>query len=178
MANVYSQWSEIFEFKTKEAADLFEALSTICCKLDNGELDEPNLDGSDTEDLDEEDMNLVVIWQGLDQKYRKMLLEDFQQGMFECDREGTCKFWVYADEYGNLDGLGSCAHVALAVTEDTETIFTITWAEYCDKLRVGEFGGGWMVIHAGGVEYGNAHDAAWKAAEAIQSTLASEGKVK
>jgi len=178
MANNYSQWSEIFEFKTEEAADLFKALSTICWKLGNEELDESNLDGSNTEDLDEEDLNLVVVWQGLDEAHQKTLLEDSEHGVFECDREGTCKFWVYADEYGNLDGLGSCAHIALSTTGDHDTIFTVTWADYCSKPRIGEFGGGWMVIHAGGVEYGNTHDAAAKAVEAIRSALASEGKVQ
>lgn len=170
MANNYSQWSEIFEFKTKEAADLFEALSTICWKLGNEEIDVSNLDGSDTENLDEEDLQLVTVWQGLDEEHQKMILEDSEHGVFEADREETLKFWVYAEEYGNLDGLGSCAHVALAVTEDTDTIFTVTWADYCSKPRIGEFGGGWMVIHAGGVEYGNTHDAADKAAEKIKKT--------
>lgn len=171
MANNYSQWSEIFDFKTKEAADLFDTLATICWKLGNEELDPSNLDGSDTETLDEEDMQLVVVWQGLDEEHQKLILEDSEHGVFECDREDDpLKFWVYAEEYGNLDVLGSCAHVALAVTEDTETVFSVTWADYCSKLRVGEFGGGWMVIHAGGVEYGNTHQAADEAADKIRQS--------
>jgi hypothetical protein len=65
--------------------------------------------------------------------------------------------WVYADEYGSID----C--VAYFVQEFINEfrpfyIFSLTWAETCSKPRVSEFSGGWMVVTADNIKYGNCND--------------------
>ena len=33
--------------------------------------------------------------------------------------------------------------------------FKLTWCEYCNKLRIGEFGGGWLLVDKDRIVYGN-----------------------
>ena len=170
MADNYSQFSEIFEFKTQKAAKLFCDLQEICSLCSIEEVDKDILGGEGFDEMDPDLQEYVTLWRGLTPEQQEMLLEAFEPGSFDATPEkGTPKtIWVNADEYGNLDGVGSAARVALEATGDTTTVFTLTWSATCSKPRVGEFGGGWMVIHAGGVEYGNAWDEAKRAASAIK----------
>ena len=43
-------------------------------------------------------------------------------------------------------------------------VFRLTWCEYSDKPRIGEFGGGWLVVTQDRVVYGNT----WQAAEEVK----------
>ena len=175
MANNYSQFSEVFTFKTEEAARLFVKLAEICVALADEEISDEELElpPDKREDFTAQESRMAGTWSFLTLDKRKALLEAAECGRFdfEPDAKDPCSVWVYAEEYGNLDALGECAHEALRFCDD-DTILTLTWADYCEKLRPGEFGGGYMVIHAGGVEYGNAHDLAAKAAEAVKASRA------
>lgn len=68
--------------------------------------------------------------------------------------EGTRELWVYAEEFGNLDML-----VALILEFiqkfRPEYIFTLSYAETCSKMRVGEFGGGALIISREGSKFIN-----------------------
>lgn len=171
MADNYSQFSEIFEFKTQEAAELFCALQQICSLLYLDDLSLAELGGADFDELDSEWQEYVTLWQGLTLDQQTALLKDFDHGTFDCEPEEKepTKVWVYADEYGNIDGLARAAQVALQATGDTDSVFTLTWSATCSKPRVGEFGGGWIVINHEGCEFGNAWDAAAKAAKEIKA---------
>jgi hypothetical protein len=46
-------------------------------------------------------------------------------------------------------------------------IFSMSTADYCSKLRIGEFGGTWMVISREGIEGGST----WGAAEEVEEAI-------
>ncbi len=166
MADNYSQFSEVFVFKTEEAARMYLGLAAICDALED-----EDIAPEDLEDLEGDHKDMASLWSFVTLDRRTALLEAFECGRFEYEPEGEdpCAVWVYANEHGNLDALSEIAREVLAFTDDHDTVFTLTWCDYCSKLRPGEFGGGWLVIHAGGVEYGNAHDAAKSAAGLVQA---------
>jgi hypothetical protein len=66
-------------------------------------------------------------------------------------------FWMYSEgEGGNLDTLGAFVHEFILKFRP-DAVFTLTWAETCSKPRVGEFGGGALVISREGVKAMNTH---------------------
>lgn len=172
MANNYTQFSEVFTFKTEEAARMFMRLAEVCAVLHDGDIEPEDLEAKTDayEALEPEHKRMANLWSYVTLHRREKLLEAFECGVFDCEPEGKdpCKVWVTCDEWGNLDALGEIAHEVLAFCED-DTVLTLTWCDYCDKLRPGEFGGGWMVMSREGVEYGNTHDAARTASEAVKS---------
>ncbi len=167
MANNYSQFSEVFTFKTAEAARMFMRLAEICAALHDGEIEPEDLeDLANAPKLEGEFQRMPGLWSYVTLDRRAKLLETFAHGIFDCAPGGDdpCSVWVSCEEWGNLDALGEVAHEVLAFCED-DTVLTLTWCDYCDKLRPGEFGGGWIVMSREGVDYGNAHDAARRAAK-------------
>lgn len=71
-------------------------------------------------------------------------------------------WWISTTDYE----WGYPHHVALVVQSfikkfRPDFVFKLTWCEYCDKPRLGEFGGGWLVADKDGIQYGNA----WQAAD-------------
>ena len=60
--------------------------------------------------------------------------------------------WIYADEYGNVDNVG------IAVQRFLERFrpngyFTLSWATWCSRPRIGEFQGGALFVTHEGVEW-------------------------
>lgn len=59
--------------------------------------------------------------------------------------DGT--FTVYSEESGDLDA--AVNFVQWFIREQRQDlIFTVSWADTCDKMRAGEFGGGAVVVTA------------------------------
>jgi len=172
MADNYSQFSEVFCFKTKDAAQIFLTLASIGEGIHDGDVDSDDLLDYDLNGTGEVDKSHAELWQRLTMDQRDDLLTAYDMSRIDCEpnEDSDTDVWVYADEYGNLDGVGLCAQVALEITGDTDSIFTLTWSETCSKPRTGEFGGGYMVIHSGGIEYGHVWDMVKKAADAIRDT--------
>lgn len=71
--------------------------------------------------------------------------------------EGTRELWVYAEEYGNL---GTLEALVLEFIQKfrPDYIFTLSFAETCSKMRVGEFGGGAMIISREGAKSISTYD--------------------
>lgn len=70
-------------------------------------------------------------------------IRDWWPGFENVIEEGG--LWVYSDEAGNVDAL--CVIVRAFLKKfDVKTPFTLTWAETCSKPRLGEFGGGFIVV--------------------------------
>lgn len=71
--------------------------------------------------------------------------------------EGVRELWVYAEEYGNL---GTLEALVLEFIQKfrPDYIFTLSFSETCSKMRVGEFGGGAMIISREGSKFINSHD--------------------
>jgi hypothetical protein len=56
--------------------------------------------------------------------------------------------WLYADEHGDTDHLETLARALVEELEIDEP-FTASWSYACSKPRIGEFGGGAMVVRRG-----------------------------
>ena len=88
---------------------------------------------------------------------------------FEWEFENNkSNLWLYAEENANIDHLAWFVQAFLVKFRPTE-IFKATGADYCSKLRVGEFGGWWLVISAKEILCGNTWDEATKHAEALRT---------
>jgi hypothetical protein len=92
-------------------------------------------------------------------------LDMFPYFNYEIEQGG---WWIYAEESAYLDHI---AYVVQAFIKKfrPDYIFKLCWAEYCDKPRVGEFGGGWLAISKDEVVYGNTYAAVDEAAEALRA---------
>lgn len=110
------------------------------------------------------DSNAVLIDEPLD------MFPDFncQVDPFKRQFDSSGDWWISTHncEYGNL------AHVACVVQAfikkfRPDFVFKLTWAETCSRPRVGEFGGGWMVVSGDKMLFGNAWDEADRQAEAL-----------
>jgi hypothetical protein len=66
--------------------------------------------------------------------------------------------WIYADEYGNIDCVAYFVQEFINELRPSY-IFSMTWAETCSKTLVGEFSGGWVVITADKILYGDCDNA-------------------
>jgi hypothetical protein len=76
--------------------------------------------------------------------------EEYLHFEHKIDRDN---WWLYSEESFDPDQLATAVQAFLA-TFRPDQYFTMTWAEYCSKPRIGEFGGGWMVVTADDVKMG------------------------
>jgi hypothetical protein len=146
MANNYLQFSEQLENLTKNEADWIQARYTELADMLAGE--------------DEDGNPVTRVWTDADEKYGWTAYSQDGGGLdFECEvseqRDGTYSAWIHADEYGNPEQVGSFIEEFLA-TFNKDDEFTMTWAYTCSKPRIGEFGGGAMIVTKYGAEFGDA----------------------
>jgi len=71
--------------------------------------------------------------------------------------------WFYAEESGNPPAVARFVQAFLRKFRPAER-FTLTYACYCDRLRLGEFGGGAVAVTADSIEGFDVHD--WVATQA------------
>lgn len=129
MANNYTQFSEVmFENLTAEE----EKWITEILETDDGA--EKVLELLGDIQFDEE------MWPGFE---------------FKIGEERAGRYlWLYSDEY-------VCSNNVIAFLQAfirkfrPDAIVSFTWADYCSRLRVGEFGGGWGVVSAERYETGS-----------------------
>lgn len=75
-----------------------------------------------------------------------LFVEEFPYFSYTIEqRDGQSHWWIYSGSYGNVD------HVIVLVQAfirkfRPDYIFSLTYSESCSKPRVGEFGGGWVVV--------------------------------
>lgn len=82
---------------------------------------------------------------------------DFEYTVFPNEKapEEAMHLWIH--DYGES---GNLEHVAAFVQEffekfDPKGFLVMTWADFCDKSRIDEFGGGLAVVRAYGTEWLN-----------------------
>lgn len=63
---------------------------------------------------------------------------------FEYDL-GTSEIQLYSEEYGNIDTVQALVSEFISLFRK-DYVFTLSWSESCSKMRVGEFGGGGMIV--------------------------------
>lgn len=64
--------------------------------------------------------------------------------------------WFHSDECGNIEAVAMVVQ-AFLVKFRPDDYFSLTWACWCSKPRLGEFGGGTIFITAKNDEFHNAH---------------------
>lgn len=72
----------------------------------------------------------------------------------EAERE-VRYLWLYSDEYVCSDNVIAFLQAFIRKFRP-DAVVSFTWADYCSRLRVGEFGGGWGVVTAEKYETGSA----------------------
>lgn len=76
--------------------------------------------------------------------------------------------WLYSEENFDLDHLVLFVQ-ALIHKFMPDHIFAMTWADTCSKPRIGEFGGGWLVIAKAAVVSGHTWNEEQKRVEALRT---------
>jgi hypothetical protein len=142
MANNYSQFSEgMFENLTAEEEKWI------------------------TEVLKEKDTEEVQDLLG-DVQFDAEMWPGFQ---FEIEEENKVRYlWLYSNEYVCSDNVIAFLQAFIRKFRP-DAIVSFTWADYCSRLRVGEFGGGWGVVTAEKCETGSAHGEAARITEELST---------
>lgn len=130
MANHYLQFSEELPIKAAEAA-WFEALLD---SLSDELLTEPSHDTFGGAKIDKA-FKAIRGWEG----WQSL---DFQYEIHDGH------VWFYAEESGEPYLVGLVVQQYFKTFRDlaVRPVFTLTWASFCDKLRVSEFGGGALIV--------------------------------
>jgi hypothetical protein len=159
MANHYTEFSEAIEDITEEELAWLNGIP------DRGDFEDITL-------WDEDD------WQ---EAYAKVLLEhgidtsEFVEGdldlfpHFSWEAEKGGNWWIstHGDEWGNVAHVACVVHAFIKKFRP-DFVFTLTWCSYCSKPRIGEFGGGWVVVSKDKMEFGDAWSAADKTAAGMK----------
>lgn len=87
--------------------------------------------------------------------------------------ENETRLWLYSEEGFDLGHLAGFVQAFLKKFRP-DKIFKMTAAEYCDKPRIGEFGGLWAVIGADSWETGGTWTDADKASEKLLAKIAKK----
>ena len=65
--------------------------------------------------------------------------------------------WVHAGEYADLERLAHLIRKLLKTFRPND-VWSLTYAAYCSKPHVGEFGGGGFIVTATQIKWNNAHN--------------------
>ena len=85
-------------------------------------------------------------------------LEHFPNFGWRFDRDGgNTALWLYSEECGDVEELSQVVGAFLKKFRP-HACFALTWADWCSKLRVGEFSGGGVFITAKEILYMEAQD--------------------
>ncbi len=154
MANNYTQFSEIYEISA-EQAEVMETIADTIGALDRDDDDPERIAALNTLD------KFGVCVGALPESWEEFGELGFQ---FEIKGAESCELWVYAEENGDVDALASALSAMLEATGD-DRILTGTWADWCSKLRAGEFSGGYWVVSAKHIDFGSTYSMAQQAKE-------------
>lgn len=71
---------------------------------------------------------------------------------FKADGENV---WVYSEDSADISALADVV-ATFQLRFEVDEPWTLTWAETCSKPRVGQFGGGGLVVYRGKISWLNA----------------------
>ena len=72
--------------------------------------------------------------------------------------DGDYLLWLHTSESGNVGQVGLLVQAYLKKFHP-DRYWTLTYATFCSKPRIGEFGGGAIFVTAEGIDWFNAYDA-------------------
>lgn len=77
------------------------------------------------------------------------------------DQVDSGEVWFYSEEAEEPMVVAEVVHhffLEFRKKAKPPPVFTLTWATFCDKLRIGEFGGGALIVTREGIEVFGVHD--------------------
>ncbi len=87
---------------------------------------------------------LDEMWRRRDEDMDYDLPAEFK---LEEDPTGTASIWIHADEGGDPEAVGELVREFFKACRPAG-VFSLTWASWCSKPRIGEFGGGGLRVTA------------------------------
>lgn len=136
MANNYIQFSEILEGLNGEEAKWIEALAGLGNKFDAEE--HFNADGTGKTELGK---IAKELW-GEEDTYISCKAQD--------EGDDVWAVWFYSEEGNDPYPVGQVVQQFIKkFRPGSGLVWGFQWAEYCDKLRIDEFGGGALVVSEG-----------------------------
>jgi len=142
MANSYRQWSEVIEWSTEYPVAMQKAWVAAA------------LVGVDTDDTEENKQELAergIVLTAVSNDDTITSWPDFDWSFVGRG------IWVRSEEGGDLEHLAAFVQSFLKKFAPTACL-QVCWADWCDKLRAGEFGGGVVVIWVDKVKWAHAAD--------------------
>ncbi len=94
----------------------------------------------------------------------------------EPGNDGERELWLYSDEHGDLNQVTQFVQKFLRRFRPDQS-WTLTYAETCSKPRIGEFGGGAVVVRANAVDWHDVQAVADRESSALAQRTA-EGSFK
>lgn len=154
MANNYCIFSEMIGDITEEEEEWISRFLTSPEDWDTPDISQ------DDDEADDERFKDWLVFHGFREDGEDLDMDvdcyypNFQWDLERRERKGkkVTELWLYAEEGFDLD------HVINLVVELHKKFrpkgeFTLTWAEYCSKPRIGEFGGGAVAIYGTKVDW-------------------------
>lgn len=140
MANNYSQFSELLRLSDDPEVlkKQKEWISKALLRRDEWEEPVDAVAGSDQEELFKQYLSACDVQDPGDVEYWPDFGWDFRND------DGNY-LWLYAEEAFNVDNLIAFVQAFLK-QHYPDRVFTMQWCDFCDKLRIGEFGGGALVV--------------------------------
>lgn len=74
-----------------------------------------------------------------------------------CDLNTNPHVWLYAEERGGPEVVAEIVQRFLK-EHRPDAWFSLTWATYCSKLRLGKFGGGGVFVTVNNIRWSNAYE--------------------
>ena len=154
MANNYALFSEKIDHLTDEEMDWLDKVL--------------NADPEDEGELPK----LLALLGTTEEEAESDALDNWPGFEFSINRQER-SLWFYAEEGYDEEPLVTIFLAFLRRFRPTGHV-AISVAYYCDKMRVGEFGGGWIVISANSVQSGSTWDSINDASPGYFKDLAEE----
>ncbi len=146
MANHYTQFSEVIPAKSHEERDFISMGFTAIDDLTDRLSADAEAAGTYDEDHDYAADAKALYTAEFGEDAFDIVAEGWTCQEFEIEKDGGV--WVSAEEGGSLDLIGYVV-AAWQKKFDIQEPWQITWSSSCSKPRVGEFGGGGMVVYKG-----------------------------
>lgn len=142
MANNYSQFSEqlLLSNDPEVLKKQKEWISKALLRRDEWEAPIDAVAGSDQEELFKQYLAACDVHEPGEVEF----WPDFGWN-FSSDVADGNYVWLYSEDGFNVDNLIAFVQAFLK-QHYPDRFFTMQWADYCERLRVGEFGGGALVV--------------------------------
>lgn len=141
MANNFIQFSEELTGLTEEEANWLELMSNLASDrdVDFKENDDRQHFSDEGDPLTEEARLACMLFSD----------EPIISAEAKKDEEDkTWTVWFYSDESNDPNAVAELVRAFFQkFRPDGDDVFTLTWCDYCDKLRIGEFGGGCFAVN-------------------------------